>query len=252
MLKLTRTEQSNYQVELPQFNGPLELLLTLVGQAKLDITAISLARVADQYRAYLETLQGLNVEIESSYLVVFAQLLEIKSRLLLPPSDEPEEDADAVDKAEGLKDPAQELVEKLKEYQSFKEAADWLAEREGASAARYPRNAALPELEWPELEVSADSLADAMRRLEISPRAPRPPMSVEKISFSLPERIGQILSRLFERPRWFFRELLDGRKGKAWVVVTFLALLEMARRQQLHLRQESHEDDIQIEVREAA
>jgi chromatin segregation and condensation protein Rec8/ScpA/Scc1 (kleisin family) len=77
-------------------------------------------------------------------------------------------------------------------------------------------------------------------------------MSVEKISFSLPERIGQILTRLFERPRWFFRELLEGRKGKAWVVVTFLALLEMARRQQLHLRQESHADDIQVEVREAA
>lgn len=250
MLKLTRTEQSNYQVELPQFNGPLELLLTLVGQAKLDITAISLARVADQYRSYLETLQGLNVEIESSYLVVFAQLLEIKSKLLLPPTDEPEEESDAVDRDEAMKDPAQELVEKLKEYASFKEAADWLAEREGASAARYPRNAALPELDWPELEVSADSLADAMRRLDLAPRAPRAPVSVEKISFSLPERIGQILTRLFERPRWFFKELLEGRRGKAWIVVTFLAVLEMARRQQVHLEQEA--DEIEVSVRQAA
>lgn len=250
MLKLTRTEQSNYQVELPQFNGPLELLLTLVGQEKLDITAISLARVADQYRAYLETLQGLNVEIESSYLVVFAQLLEIKSRLLLPPVEEEEEYYDAVDPNEAHDDPAEELVKKLQEYASFKEAAEWLAEREAGSSARYPRNAALPELEWPELEVSTDSLADAMRRLELAPRAPRAPVSVEKMSFSLPERIGQILSRLFERPRWFFRELLENRKGKAWIVVTFLACLEMARRGQVHLEQEN--EDIEVTVRPAA
>lgn len=249
MLKLNRTEQSNYQVELPQFNGPLELLLTLVGQEKLDITAISLARVADQYRTYLETLQGLNVEIESTYLVVFSQLLEIKSRLLLPPVEE-EYDQDTIDPTQGLQDPAEELVEKLKEYQAFKQAADWLAEREAGSSARYPRNAALPELEWPELEVSTLSLADAMRRLDLAPRAPRAPVSVEKISFSLPERIGQILTRLFERPRWFFRELLEGRRGKAWIVVTFLAVLEMARRQQLHLNQS--EDDIEVTVRQAA
>ncbi|MEW6283480.1 MAG: segregation/condensation protein A, partial [Candidatus Eremiobacterota bacterium] len=85
MLKLARAQEWAYRVDLPGFNGPLDLLLHLVGQSKLDITAISLAAVADQYRAYLESLQQMNLEIESEYLVVFSQLLEIKSRVLLPP-----------------------------------------------------------------------------------------------------------------------------------------------------------------------
>ena len=83
------SEADGYKVELPFFQGPLDLLLSLVEESELDITEISLAAVTGQYREYLELLGQLDVEIESSYLLVFAQLLELKSRLLLP---EPEPD----------------------------------------------------------------------------------------------------------------------------------------------------------------
>ena len=83
------SDSDGYKVQLPFFQGPLDLLLNLVEESELDITEISLAEVTGQYREYLELLGQLDVEIESSYLVVFAQLLELKSRLLLP---EPEPD----------------------------------------------------------------------------------------------------------------------------------------------------------------
>ncbi|MEW6283809.1 MAG: segregation/condensation protein A, partial [Candidatus Eremiobacterota bacterium] len=143
-------------------------------------------------------------------------------------------------------------VERLKEYQAFKEAAEWLAERELSSSARYPRTASLPEPDQPELEVDLEALRDAMRRLEVSPRAPRPPVSVEKMTFSLPERIRELWNRLVSRSRWLFTELLGQRTGRAWVVVTFLAILEMARRHQVFLRQDSPDAEIEVTRRAEA
>lgn len=243
-------QDSKYQVQLPYFEGPLDLLLSLVEQSELDITEISLSEVTGQYREYLELLGQLDVEIESSYLVVFAQLLELKSRLLLPPiesdddgmmflgDDEPDED---------------DLVSRLREYQRLKKAANWLAERESQSLARYPHPSGLTEPETPLLHVSRRSLHLAALRI-LRPRKPfKEPIGYRKVELSVPERVEEIWSHLQgEQRRVTFSELLR-REGdrKGLVVVTFLALLEMARRDRITLYQDNYRSELECELREA-
>ncbi|CAN0186873.1 unnamed protein product, partial [Phaeothamnion confervicola] len=151
---------SHYQVDLPQFEGPLDLLLSLVDKEKLNITEISLASVAQQYQQYLLTLERLNLEVESSYIVVFAQLLEIKSRLLLPPVEE--EDGygyeDYSSPADAYEDPEEDLVEQLRMYKLVKEAADWFSMQEAYSFGQYHHPCSQLEPEWLELDVSVEAL----------------------------------------------------------------------------------------------
>ncbi|MGI5845000.1 MAG: segregation and condensation protein A [Candidatus Xenobium sp.] len=248
-MKPLRAPASTWQVYLDQFEGPLDLLLHLVRDAQLDITEIALAAVAQQYFSYLETMHRLDVEIESSYLVVFAQLLELKSRLLLPEDPGGDEQLD-LDFGEEESDAAPResdpLVDRLAAYALVKEAADWLASREATSFARYPRPSGLPFPDEPELEVSVEALAAAMRRLESSPRAPRDPVAVEKMVLSVPERIRELWSLFIRQPLTCFRDLLGARPTRSLVVVTFLALLELARRRKVTLRQQTTVGDIEV------
>lgn len=249
-MKAVRAPGTAYQVHLPSFEGPLDLLLHLVRDAKLDITEISLAAVAHQYFAYLETMHKLDVEIESSYLVVFAQLLELKSRLLLPEpemDDGPLPDLFAEEDQENA-EPA--LVDRLEAYALVKEAAEWLAGREASSFARYPRPTGMAPADEPELDLSLAALVAAMRRLEASPRAPRPPAQVEKVALSVPERVKELWAWLVKRPFARFRELLGARPTRPLMVVTFLALLELARRRKVTLRQQETVGEIEVTRRD--
>lgn len=242
-------EELTYKVQLPVFEGPLDLLLSLVEQSELDITEISLAEVTGQYREYLEILGQLDVEIESSYLVVFAQLLELKSRLLLPVI-EPEDDGMPMGYDE---DPEEDLVARLREYQRLKRAAEWLAERESQSLARYPHPSGLSEPETPLLNVSRRSLHLAALRI-LRPRKPfKEPIGYRKVELSVPERVEEIWAHLSEHAdrRVSFSELLR-REGepKPLVVVTFLALLEMARRDRITLYQDNYRSELECEIRD--
>ncbi len=244
-------EDVKYKVQLPFFEGPLDLLLSLVEGSELDITEVSLSQVTGQYREYLELLGNLDVEIESSYLVVFAQLLELKSRLLLPVI-EPEDDGMMMgyDDEPGEDD----LVARLREYQRLKKAANWLADRESQSLARYPHPSGLSEPESPLLNVSRRSLHLAALRI-LRPRKPfKEPIGYRKVELSVPERVEEIWSHLRgERRRVTFSELLR-REGdrKGLVVVTFLALLEMARRDRVILYQDNYRSELECEMRETA
>ena len=238
-----------YKVQLPFFEGPLDLLLSLVEQSELDITEISLSQVTGQYREYLELLGNLDVEIESSYLVVFAQLLELKSRLLLPVI-EPEDDGFGPGYEE---EPGEDdLVARLREYQRLKKAALWLAERESQSLARYPHPSGLTEPETPLLSVSRRSLHLAALRI-LKPRKPfKEPIGYRKVELSVPERVEEIWSHLQgQQRRVTFSELLR-REGdrKGLVVVTFLALLEMARRDRVTLYQDNYRSELECELRQ--
>lgn len=244
MFRKPRGPSTGYRVELEAFEGPLDLLLSLVDRARLDITEISLATVANGYQRYLEQLHELDVEIESSYVVVFAQLLEIKSRVLLPDPPPAEE---APEQQQSDEEP-NNLVDRLRAYKVIKEISDWLAQREGRSLARYPHPGELPEFDRPTLDLSLASLAGTMRRLETAAnRVPfKPPVEVKKVEMSVPQRARQIWEWLARRPRAFFGELLGQAPTRGLVVVTFLALLEMARRDRVRLRQERCCEDIEI------
>ncbi len=247
MIDSEEVEGAGYKVQLPFFEGPLDLLLNLVEASELDITEISLAEVTGQYREYLELLGQFDVEIESSYLLVFAQLLELKSRLLLP-EPEPDESFDF-----GFEDePEDDLVTKLREYQRLKKAANWLAERESQSLARYPHPSGLSEPETPLLDVSFRSLHMAALRI-LKPRKPfKEPIGYKKLVLSVPERVEEIWTHLQTQQtsrRVTFSELLrrDGER-KPLVVVTFLALLEMARRHRIHLFQDDYRGELECSL----
>src|SRR5690242_17717918 len=125
-----------WQVHLEQFEGPLDLLLSLVEREKLEITELSLAKVCEQYKAYLQMLQDLDLDLESSYLVVLAQLVELKSKALLPEEpDLPIYDDVWMDE----QPPDDPLVKKLREYKRIKEAAQALGEREKQALSSFPR-----------------------------------------------------------------------------------------------------------------
>ena len=243
-----RGPTSAHRVELPLFEGPLDLLLHLVDKEELDITEVSLATVAGQYQSYLENLQQLDLEVESSWIVVFAQLLELKSRLLLPEpppelemleSENPDEEGESND-----------LVARLREYKLMKQLSDWLGEREQQSCARYPHPSGLQEPDQFMLNVSMGSLHAAALRL-LKPTKPfKPPPTFKKMELSVPERVEQIWNFLVGRPKALFRQLLGKKPSKSLVVVTFLAILELARHDRVRLHQESFHSDIEIEPRE--
>ena len=248
--------KSNYQVHLPQFDGPLDLLLHLVDDEKLPINEISLASVAHQYQAYLKTLEELSVEIESSYIVVFAQLLELKSKLLLPPepsaSDLYEEDFTPTMMDDFVDDAPNDLLDQLQAYRMVKEAADWLGQRESRSMAQYTRPAGVLEPDSLELDVSLEALAATWVRMDRKYEAPRRPVELKRVVLSVPDRVKQLWEMLRRQPRTFFHQMLGGDLNKAFIIVTFLAVLELVRRSRVHAVQEGVDSDIEITPHQGA
>lgn len=241
----------DYYVHIEQFEGPLDLLLHLVRESQLDITEISLAKVAQQYFDYLEEIRSLNFEIESSYLVVFAQLLELKSRLLLPEDPEELEDlpwSELIDPAGEIGDQGVSLTEKLNVYAAVVEASEWLQKRESLSLLRYSRQSKDSGFELPvELDVSLESLAAVYRRLHKRKIVNETPVKIEKITVSVPERIEELKKELEPGQVTDFIELLH------WgdipdIVVTFLSLLELVREHKLSLQQEGTLGRIKVAV----
>jgi segregation and condensation protein A len=234
-----------YSVKLEIFEGPLDLLLHLVDKNKLDITEISLTKICGEYEEYLAKLMDLNLEVESSFLVVFASLLEIKSKLLLPamPPDKEEE-----------KPPTEhELVVQLKEYRKFKELAAELSKQAKQAGMCFPRPDCSTSAEEGEVifasQLNANDLMNyyiaALRRMnrresgEDVLEMPR-----EEISFPLIFKIIQNKIRL--RGSAFLHELFDTPPDRIRFVVTFLVILEMARRRKIILMQNPGEFEINI------
>ena len=246
----------SYQVKIDLFEGPLDLLLYLVTREKLDISEISLARVAEDYQAYLKVLQALDLDVESSYLVVLACLLEIKSRILLPP--EPEEFfPDYIELDLEGETAEQDLVDRLKEYKKFKAASRMLSEREREAMMVFPRptpeEAATGEVSsLPELDVALPDLLDALRRLleqqKVRERT-RKKMRVERVDVSVPQRMEEILEDLALRPAMEFHDLFEREVTRAEIIVTFLAILELARLRRIRMRQEERHGPIFVELR---
>jgi segregation and condensation protein A len=208
------------EIILEAFEGPLDLLLYLIRKENLDILDIPMAPLTRQYLEYVEVMRTKNLELAAEYLVMAAMLMEIKSRLLLPrpPSAEPIED-----------DPRAELVRRLLEYERMKKAAQALDE--------------LPQLGrdviaisvWIERQVSErlpdvnpQDLAEAWRTLLYRARMTRH-HHISREELSVREHMSEILRKLRERRVLEFGELFDPSRGVAVLVVSFLALLELAR-----------------------
>lgn len=248
-----------WQVKLDGFEGPLDLLLFLVTKEQLDITEISLARVADEYFSYLKTLQaaaaeaqamGFDLDVESGYLVVFACLLEMKSRMLLPP-DPDLEMPDGFDLERDTEE--HDLVERLKEYKRFKEASNQLQDRERQSLQMFARPETDEETVEADdsagLDVSLPDLLDALRSLlESNQRRKKTSrgLRLQRVAVSVPQRMKEILTALVElgaaEQRCEFGELFEDEVSRPQIIVTFLAVLELARLRRIRVSQEPSEE----------
>lgn len=207
------------EVFLDTFEGPLDLLLYLIRRQNLDVLDIPIASITAQYMEYVELMKDLRLELAAEYLVMAAVLAEIKSRMLLPtPPQVEDEDMD----------PRAELVRRLQEYERFKRAGEDLdglprvnreifpvhAEAPDRTVARRPPDVSMHDL--------LSALADVMARAEMFTHH-----HVQRESLSVRERMTRTLERLDSERFTEFRSLLHPEEGKAGVVVSFLAVLEL-------------------------
>ena len=217
-----------YRVKLVGFEGPLDLLLHLIRKSEVNIYDIPIALITEQYLLYIEMMQELNLDVAGEFLVMASTLIHIKSKAILP---RPET---AAGDGEPEEDPRETLVRRLLEHQKYKAAAELLHEKETVRSAQWMRpdarvvEAAGDEYE-PELEVDLFSLLAAFRGvLERANRRPKVFLPPEQLSIE--QRIQQLMGRLSETDACGFEELFaDGDGSRAFMIVTFLAVLEMIR-----------------------
>jgi len=236
---------TEYQVALPAFEGPLDLLLHLIQKHELDILDIPVSFITEKYLEYLSLMRELSIDVASEYLVMAATLAHIKSRSLLPapPPDEQDESSDDAE------DPRAELVRRLLEYQKYKQAAADLGEHGTLGRDVFLRGAPSPESEGPSplAPVSLFGLLDAYAKV-----VARAKVEVEhEVSFdrmSVTERIGQLCDRLAGRRTCRFEDLFDDATARADLVVTFLAILEMTRLRMTRIYQADPLSDIYVEL----
>lgn len=208
------------EVVLEAFEGPLDLLLYLIRKENLNILDIPMAPLTRQYLEYVEIMRSKNLELAAEYLVMAAMLMEIKSRLLLPrpPSAAPEEE-----------DPRAELVRRLLEYEQMKKAAQELDELPQAGRDVIAISVWIERTIAERLpNVNPQDLAEAWRTLLHRARMSRH-HHISREELSVREHMSGILRALRERRVLEFSELFDAQRGVPVLVVTFLALLELAR-----------------------
>ena len=219
---------ANLQIKLPTFEGPLDLLLHLIQKHELDILDLPIAFVVERYLLYLNIMENLDLDIASEYLVMAATLTLIKSKMLLPPDPSQQQDEDD---AEEELDPRAELIKRLLEYQKYKGAGEQLLNRGVAGRDVFTRGMDAPEAsgEAPLASLGLFKLLDAFHA--VMKRANQDmAFQITAEGVSIQDRMSQLTERMSLRKRCTFEELFDDARSIYEVVVTFLAILEMAKR----------------------
>lgn len=208
-------------VELEAFSGPLDLLLHLIRVNEVSITDIPIARITEQYAVYLDAMRELDLDVASEYVLLAAELIYIKSRMLLPRAPgAPEED------------PRSDLIRRLQEYEQFKKTAETFHEIDTLRAGLWPRpeTPVPPSPDGETLEVSLFDLIEAFRQVSERYRLAHPPaMEIRHLRFSVSDKIREILARLEEARTLPLLEFLGELRYRAEAVTAFLALLELVR-----------------------
>lgn len=231
------------RVFLETFEGPLDLLLYLIRRQNLDILSIDVAAITHQYIEYVEMMKALEIELAGEYLLMAAMLAEIKSRTLLPrpPKGGDEED-------EG--DPRADLIRRLQEYERLKSAAESLNELPRLGRDWFPAQAGLPPLEarviHPDVELDEllAALSGILRRAELSQTH-----QISRETLSTRERMLTIMSRLGREHYTPFEALFTLEEGRAGVIVTFMAILELAKEAMIEIVQNAPLSPIHVRAR---
>ena len=235
--------ETDYKVKLEVFEGPLDLLLYLIKRDEIDIYDISIERITRQYLEYLQAFKELKIDIAGEFIVMAANLIYLKSRSLLPLDQQPpEEDAEE-------DDPRWDLIRQLIEYKKFKEAASQLQDRALEQERIFTRdggNAPLSDAPLPLHEVGIFQLIHAFQEVIKRADARENLGEIFAERFSVSEKIERILQRVSSGEPVRFSELFGQLASRVEIVVTFLALLELIRLNQVRALQRKMFDEIEI------
>lgn len=244
MIIFNNSGDNMYEITIDNFSGPMDLLLHLIKEAKMDIMDIKLEIIIDEYLDYIKKMEEMNLDIASSYLVMASELIEIKSRMLLPKVEDEEEE----------EDPKERLINRLILYEQYKNQIDSFKELEKERSNYFTKIPSSLE-EYKEGEnkiqlenVTLDDLVDAFKKFLDRVELEKPVTTkVTKKELSVEDRIRNIKDRFKKQKRIDFFDLFEV-KTKEYVVVTFLAILEMAKNGNIRIIQEDNFQNIVCEA----
>jgi len=236
-----------YQVKLDTFEGPLDLLLHLINQYEIDIYDIPVATITEQYMHYIHTMQRLELNVASEYLVMAATLLVIKSQMLLP-KQEVTEEFDTY-----TEDPREELMQRLIEYRKYKEVAEQLKEKENHATHTFTRPPL--ELEHDQPQVSPvvkgnisiyDMLAALDKVFERKKWNEPTETRIKRAEISIEHRMQEVLQLIKGVKSGISFDELFMYNTRSHIVVTFMALLELMKSNEIYCKQEKHFDALYV------
>lgn len=234
-----------YEVKINEFEGPLDLLLHLIKKDNISIFDIKIEEIIKQYLDYIEKMKEESLDITSEYLVMASELIELKSKMLLPNKTEEVE--------EEIEEATNDLINRLLEYDKYKNMTDDFRELESIRGQLYTRESE-EILEYKNVDdidygIDLDDLVNAFKKfLEYQEMSKPLNTKIEKKDYSVNERCVDIRKKIKENGTLKFRDLFDI-ASKEYVVVTFLAILSMARNHELIINQENNFNEITIEAR---
>lgn len=234
-----------YQITINDFEGPLDLLLHLIKKQDVDIMDISIEEITKQYLEFIEQQEKMNLNIASEYLIMAAELLEIKSSILLPKHEEEIEE----------EDPRENLINRLLEYKIYKEVTNEFEKLEENRKQYYTKsqenlNEYRNQDDSIDLgDIDLNDLMEAFSKFLVRKQEEKPlNTKISKKEYSVKERSTEIISVLKKKKKMNFEELFDTYK-KDYIIVTFLSILSLARKQEINIKQEDNFDKIFLSLR---
>ena len=221
-----------YRIKVENFEGPLDLLLFFIHRDKINIYDIPISIITDEFLSYLDVMQILNIRIAGEFILMASMLMHIKVKMLIP-REKIEENAE---------DPRDDLVQRLLEYRQFKEVSEYLSQKFNNHSLKYPKSQIIKidkHKEDPSEYLRNISLFDLINVFKnVLDRLPdENPIELNQEPINLDEQIKYVLNTIGKKKKITFTELITGLSTKMQIIVTFMAILELFRKNRLKLMQ---------------
>ncbi len=225
---------STYTIRIDAFEGPFDLLLFFIERDELDIYDIPIFKITDDFLSYVHTMENLNIDLASEFILVAATLMRIKAKMLIPRKD--------VDEQGNEIDPREELIQRLLEYKSYKEVTEELRRKEESRGMSFPRGNVEVELKSLAEEALVDAELESLTLYKLLQAFKRvmerfetaklnPVHTIIKYTYSVSEEQTMISGKLSVKSRLDFRDVFAHSENRIHAIITFLALLELINNQ---------------------
>jgi segregation and condensation protein A len=231
MTILSDSTTSEYKIKLEAFEGPLDLLLYLIKKEEIDIYDIPIAKITEQYLEYIRLMHQLDIDLAGEFLVMAATLIHIKSKMLLPVEPDSEQ------QAEVLIDPREELVHRLLEHRKFKSAAEVLWSKAEVERAVYTRAEMDSDRDNPEVAATVFDLIDVFKKI-LERKREQIEVEIKRDQISMEQKIYEIKLIFEDQDEVSISDLFNSTRSRHEFVITFLAILELAKQSVIGLIQD--------------